>query len=86
MKSNFDNCYAIDSNGNEYGVDKFEIIEKRIYVKIYTKSKPRKYFSLVYNGDYWLERDKEEEEKYNMNYLYKTSEIDIVQLSLKNCF
>ena len=75
---------VVSTENITYNVNKVDIVNNGLYINISPLHNSKEKISLLYNGDEWLMRNREEENKFNVKYLYKKSDIIIKSLNLIN--
>lgn len=86
MKNFNGKSYAVATNGTRYKINKASIVNDRLYINISPLQNYDNEICLLYDGEDWLMRDKLDEDKFNVKYIYRRSDIKINQLNLIDCF
>ena len=86
MKNFNGKSYAVAMDGTRYKINKASIVNDRLYINISPLQNYDNEICLLYDGEDWLMRDKLDEDKFNVKYIYRRSDIRINQLNLIDCF
>lgn len=86
MKNFNGKSYAVATDGTRYKINKASIVNDRLYINISPLQNYDNEICLLYDGEDWLMRDKLDEDKFNVKYIYRRSDIKINQLNLIDCF
>ena len=75
---------VVSTDNIKYKINKVDIVNNKLYIDISPLHNSKEKISLLYSGDEWFMRNREEENKFNVKYLYKKSDITIKSLNLIN--
>lgn len=75
---------AVSTENITYNVNKVAIVNNGLYINISPLHNSKEKISLLYSEGEWFMRNREEENKFNVKYLYKKSDIIIKSLNLIN--